>query len=123
MAFKKGQSGNPAGRKPGTSQAAKLRQAIEDDLPDIIQSLVDAAKAGDTSAAKLLLDRAIPTLKPEQPRRALNIDLDASRTEQARQITQSASDGLISPDEAIKMLEMVGKLDSIVNPPDFSDFM
>ena len=66
MAFNKGQSGNPKGRPKGTSQAAKLRQAIEGDLSDIITALVESAKAGDTSAAKLLLDRAIPALRPQQ---------------------------------------------------------
>lgn len=64
MAFKKGQSGNPAGRQKGDSHAGKLRKALENDLPDIIQSVVDAAKGGGMQAARLLLDRSISAMKP-----------------------------------------------------------
>ena len=64
MTFKKGKSGNPAGRPRGTGKADKLRRAIEGDLEEIIKAMVTAARDGDVSAAKLLLDRTIPALKP-----------------------------------------------------------
>ena len=65
MAFKKGQSGNPAGRKPGPSKIGKIRQGLEAHLPEILSALIAGAKAGDPAAAKLLLDRVLPSLKPE----------------------------------------------------------
>jgi hypothetical protein len=63
MPFQKGQSGNPAGRRPGTGKIAQLRKKIERDVPEILTALVTAAKAGDVQAARLLLDRTLPTLK------------------------------------------------------------
>ena len=58
------QSGNPNGRPKGTGTIAKLREAIQDEIPEIINALVVAAKSGDVSAAKILIDKVIPTLRP-----------------------------------------------------------
>lgn len=65
MAFVKGVSGNPAGRKPGLSKLGKIRQGLEAHLPEILSALITSAKAGDPQAAKLLLDRCLPALRPE----------------------------------------------------------
>lgn len=65
MPFVKGQSGNPAGRKIGTlTKQDKLRLQIAAGVPSIIDAMIEQAKAGDTAAAKLLLDRTLPTLRP-----------------------------------------------------------
>lgn len=64
--FKPGVSGNPAGKPKGTvSASTKLRQAITDDLPEIVEVLRQQALMGDVGAARLLLERALPALRPE----------------------------------------------------------
>jgi len=63
--FKPGQSGNPKGREPGKTPAAKLRQFITKAMPEILSQLVEQAKAGDVAAAKVLIDRVCPPLKPQ----------------------------------------------------------
>lgn len=65
--FQPGQSGNPAGRPRGVGTIGKLRSAIEKDAPGIIARLVEAALAGDTQAAGILLSRVIPPMKATEP--------------------------------------------------------
>lgn len=64
--FQPGQSGNPAGRPRGIpNPQARLRKAIEQHVPAILERLVAAALDGDVAAASLLLSRALAPLRPE----------------------------------------------------------
>ena len=64
--WKAGQSGNPAGRRPGAGDAARLRAAIAAHVPDIVMQLVAKAKGGDVAASRLLLERVVPPLRPAE---------------------------------------------------------
>lgn len=112
-AWKPGQSGNPAGRKPGTGAIANLRAAIAKDVPDIIVSLTAAAKAGDVGAARLLLERAIPPIKAaELPAR---IDLPTgSLSDQGRAVMVAAGAGDLAPGQAAQLLSGLGSLAKLV---------
>lgn len=76
--WKKGQSGNPAGRRKGSvSLAAALQRLLikePDKLESVARTLVDAAIAGDVSAARLLFER----LDGHRPTGFFNIAVDAS---------------------------------------------
>lgn len=65
MPFKKGQSGNPAGRKPGTANKAtlELRQFASKYTKEAIQGLVALARSAESESARVqawreVLDRA-----------------------------------------------------------------
>jgi len=107
--FQKGQSGNPAGRKPGVAGTAKLRADIAAHIPEIIAKQVELAKAGDQQAARLLLERVLPALKPSEQPVALNLPA-GSLTDQGKAVLASAASGDISPGQAAQLLTGLGTL-------------
>jgi len=66
--FKKGQSGNPAGRKAGSRNKASLivEKLMAEDIEDITKNLVMMAKNGDMTAIKIVIDKLIPNKKSGQ---------------------------------------------------------
>lgn len=101
--WKPGESGNPRGRPPGRGQVAELREAIAKHTPAIIRKLVVQAKAGDTAAARLLLERALAPVKPaEQP---IPFELPAGTlTEQGDAVLRAAATGDLSPGQAAQLM-------------------
>jgi hypothetical protein len=63
--YKPGTSGNPAGRPP--SLPAELRKQLEDGSPEIILTVIEAARNGDMTAARLVLERIAPVSRPTAP--------------------------------------------------------
>jgi len=113
--FIKGQSGNPAGRPKGSGLSAQLRQAIEGEAASIIDALIEQAKGGDTAAAKTLLDRVLPALKPES--QAIHLpELVAAGTmaEKARAAIDAAGAGAVSPSAASDLVSAIAGLAKII---------
>jgi hypothetical protein len=98
MAFKKGQSGNIAGRPAGKTPGAQIRKAIETRSDDILQAVIDAAVSGDMVACKMLLDRITPPLKPVTANVAIALPNDTSLSEQGSAIMKSTLSGDVPPD-------------------------
>lgn len=93
--FQKGTSGNPAGRKPGKTTGAKLRAELAKELTDILATLVQAARGGDVAAAKLVLDRCLPALRPIDLPEPVALTGD-TLSEQGRAILASVAAGDIA---------------------------
>ncbi len=108
-AWKPGQSGNPKGRPAGTGEVAKLRAAIAGSVPAILESLTTAALAGDVQAARLLLERALPPIKPVEATQALNLP-DGTLTEQGRAVLASVAAGELAPGQGAALLGAIGTL-------------
>ncbi len=87
-AWKKGQSGNPAGKQPGSRNKATLMVLglMEEGAKEITQAVIDAARGGDLSAARLVLERLVPPTR-ERP---ISIDLPDTSTAEGISLAQQA---------------------------------
>jgi hypothetical protein len=108
--WKKGQSGNPAGRPRGARNKATLMvlRLMERDAEEIAQAVIKAARTGDLAAAKLVLERLAPPLR-ERP---ISIELpDTSTTEgvsKAQQvIIEAVGRGELLPGEGNTLAALV----------------
>lgn len=108
--WKKGQSGNPAGRPRGTRNKATLLalNLMEDAAAEITQAVITAARMGDLAAAKLVLERLAPPLR-ERP---ISIELpDTSTTagvSKAQQvIIEAVGKGELLPGEGSTLAALV----------------
>lgn len=108
-----GESGNPRGRPPGKGKFAELRTAIGEHLPLIVENLVEAARGGDVQAARILLDRALPALKPIEMQ--LPVALPGNTlAEQGRSVLQALENGAVAPSQAVAMIGAIGQLARVV---------
>jgi len=110
--FKPGQSGNPRGRPPGVGKVAQLRAAIEEHLPEIIAAQVKAAKEGNPQAARLLVDRVMPTYKPADQPTPIALP-DGTLTERADAVIKALGDGEIPASQASQVLSALASLAQI----------
>lgn len=110
--WKAGESGNPAGRAPGSGQLQKLRDAIAKDVPEILASLVDAAKGGNINAARLILERVLPPLKAIEQAVALQLP-NGTLTAKAGALLDAAALGQLTPAQAAQLIAAVGTIGKI----------
>ncbi len=108
--FKPGQSGNPNGRTPGHGEVAKLRQSLSTHIPEIIDQVVTAARGGDLQAARLILERVIPAVKPVDSLQAIELPTGGSLTEQGRAVITAVSEGQLSPANGAQLVTALGTL-------------
>jgi len=108
--WRAGESGNPKGRTPGTGEVGKLRASIALHLPDIIAQLVTKAKEGDAQAARLLLERVLPPMKPIEQAVALSLPTGEGMTAQGVAIVQAVAAGILAPGQGAALLTGLGAL-------------
>ena len=94
--FKPGVSGNPRGKPKDKTPATLLRKSIAEAMPEIILTLIELAKSGDVAAAKCLLDRVCPTLKPQAI--PVIVPVNGSLAEQGGEVIRATLAGQIPPD-------------------------
>ena len=102
--FQKGQSGNPSGKPPGTRHKTTMlaEKLMQDDAKDIVKVVLEAAKGGDMTAARLILERIAPV------RRGRPVYFDLPPVQTAGDIaaamtalTVAMASGDLTPDEAV----------------------
>ena len=107
--WKAGESGNPAGRKPGSGEVATIRAAMAEHVPALVAVLVERATGGDIGAARLLLERTIAPLKASEQAAPLTLP-DGSLTEQGRAVVAAVAAGELSPGQGAALLASLGTL-------------
>lgn len=118
-AWKPGQSGNPAGRAPGSGEVAKLRATIAGHIPALVAVLVERALGGDVGAARLLLERVCAPLKASEEPAPLALPADESLTAQGRAVLGAVAAGDLAPGQggvllgAIATLARVAEVDEL----------
>lgn len=106
----KGQSGNPGGKPKGTRHRATtmVLAMMEGSAEEVTRAILQAAKGGDTTAAKLVLERLAP------PARERPICLDLPDTSTAagialahRFVVEAVTAGEILPSEATALAALL----------------
>ena len=101
--FKPGQSGNPAGKAKGTRHRVTVlaEKLMEDEAAEVVKAVIAAAKTGDMTAARLVLDRISP------PRKGRPVVFDLPSVETTADVltalgavVRAVADGTLTPDEA-----------------------
>src|SRR5260221_4266900 len=103
--FVPGQSGNPAGKRPGTrNRATILAEALRcGEAENIARVVIDKAVAGDAVAARFCLDR----LTPRSRGRAIRLQLPEGESAGGEVVAmfnsalRAMAAGDITPDEAV----------------------
>ena len=108
-----GQTGNPKGRPPGQSEITRLRASLAGDVPGILAGLVLAAKAGDVQAARLILERILPPVKPIEQGVALQLPEGGTLTAKASAVLSAAAAGDLAPGQAAQLIAALGTLAKI----------
>ncbi|MGC9456625.1 MAG: DUF5681 domain-containing protein [Halothiobacillaceae bacterium] len=110
--FRKGVSGNPAGRPK--SENAALRRKLATHGEAVADVVVEAALSGDIQAAKIVLERLCPPLKPSTAPVAINLPENPGIAGTARAIIEHAAQGQIAPDVAGQLVQSVAALARVV---------
>jgi hypothetical protein len=110
MTFEKGQSGNPAGRPRGARNKRTLaaESMFDREASQIIDKVIDLAKAGDVVAIRLCLDRIYP--RPRERPVALDLPPMTTPAEAVAAmgaITDAVGDGELGPQEAADLAKVV----------------
>ncbi len=105
-----GQSGNPRGRPKGAGEVARLRAAIGENIPAVLEVLTEKALAGDVASARPPLERALPAVKPVELAQAIAMPTEGTLTDQGRAVLSAVASGELSATQGAQLVTAIGQL-------------
>lgn len=108
--FAPGQSGNPAGKPKGCRNHATraLETLMGDNANDVAKAMIEMAKKGDTSAARLVLERVMPGRKDAPITFELPaIETAADIVSASMKLIRAVADGEVTPDEGTRVMGLL----------------
>ena len=111
--FAPGNKASP-GRPPGRGAVAEMRDALAADLGGIIDTVRAKAMAGDMQAARIILDRLVPSLRPVEIPTAVSMPAGATLAGQAQAVVNAAAAGELVPSQAAQIVTALGGVAKII---------
>ena len=111
--FAPGNKASP-GRPPGRGAVAEMREALAADLGGIINTVKARALAGDMQAARIILDRLVPSLRPVEMPAVLTLPAGATLAGQAQAVIDAAAAGELAPSQAAQIVTALGGVAKII---------
>jgi hypothetical protein len=113
MRFQPGQSGNPAGRPPGSLNKKTLaaQAMLAERAEEIVTNLMDRSKNGEPAAMRLVMDRLLPTGR----NRPVAIELPVIKTPEDAElalavITDELAAGKLTIGEASALITLIDRM-------------
>jgi hypothetical protein len=108
--FPKGKSGNPRGKPKGARHKTTLlaEKLMQDDAENIVNAVLTAARAGDMTAARIVLDRIAPARRDNPVAFALpKIKRPADAVAASAAVLSAVADGRLTPGEALEVSKLI----------------
>jgi hypothetical protein len=120
--FQPGQSGNPAGKPRGARHKTTLlaEKLMQDDAEGVVKRVIEAAKGGDMTAARIVLDRIAPARRDSPVTIALpKIESAADAAKAMAAILAAVASGAVTPSEADQVAKIVAAFVSTLEASEF----
>jgi Family of unknown function (DUF5681) len=122
--FEKGRSGNPAGRRAGSSNKKTLAAAalLDGESEALTRRAVELAMSGDPTALRLCVERILPPCRERAVNFALPpIEGPADIAAAMKAVTAALASGVITPGEAGRIALVVDTFVQAIETRDFEE--
>jgi hypothetical protein len=113
MRFQPGESGNPAGRPPGSlnKKTLAIEAELQEQAAEAAKNLIERAKAGDLAAMRMCLDRFAPTGR----NRPVAVELPVIKTPEDAElalavVTDELAAGELTISEATALVTLIDRM-------------
>ena len=112
--WKPGQSGNPSGKRKGTTdKRTKLMKQMLDEGEAVLKGVLAKAKEGDSANAALVLNRILPALRSNSQAVEFHFDPELPIGRQIEQVLAAVAAGEVPPDTGQQIIAMIGTLSNV----------